>query len=112
MHALIVLGVGLAFGALWLAGNRYKAGEGPFDALPPGVAARPTAVRVERVADGTLYRVSDWPVGADGRSFHVAEVKGAPRWIAFWRDKTGKRTLYRSLATASTLADLRKDWAL
>lgn len=111
MHALLVLGFAAAFGALWLVGNRYKAGEGPLDRLPPGLT-RPPTVRVETVADGTRYRVWDF-ASPDGRSFHVAEVKGEPRWVSFWLDpRTGKRTLYLSLATAGTLNDLRKDWRL
>lgn len=112
MHFLLVVGFGVALGAFWLLGNRYKPGEGPFDRLPAGVAGKPSAVRVETVADGTQYRVYDWPKLPDGRSFHVAEVKGRPSWIAFYLQPTGQRTLYMSLASAGDLNDLRKDWAI
>jgi hypothetical protein len=111
MQALLVLGFAAAFGAFWLLGNRYKAGEGPFDQLPPAVPPKPAQTRVETVADGTRYRVFDWDPIA-GRSFHVAEVKGKPAWISFWIEPTGQRTMHRSLATAGDLNDLRKDWVV
>lgn len=112
MQGLLVLGFGLAFGAFWLLGNRYKAGEGPFDRLPPGIPAKPDETRLETVADGTRYRVFDWGPLSDGRSFHVAEVKGKPAWISFWALPTGQRLMHQSLATAGDLNDLRKDWAV
>lgn len=112
MQALLLLGFSLAFGALWLVGNRYKSGEGPFERLPAGVSPKPAQTRVETVADGTVYRVFDWPAGADGRAFHVAEVKGKPAWISFWTDRAGARSIHLSLATAGDLNDLRKDWAV
>lgn len=112
MHSLLVIGFGLAFGAFWLLGNRYPKGEGPMDRLPAGLGAA-SSPRVETVADGTRYRVIDYPIGADGRSFHVAEVKGTPAWISFWADaRTGARTMCLSRATAGALNDLRKDWAV
>lgn len=112
MQVFLVLGFGLVFGGWWLLGNRYQKGDGPLDRLPPGVAQKPSAMRIETVADGTRYRVYDFSALA-GRSFHVAEVKGKPEWISFWRDDaTGKRTLYASLAPSADLIDLRKDWAL
>lgn len=112
MQGLLVLGFGAVLGAFWLLGKRYKAGEGPFDRLPAGVSGKPSATRLETVTDGTRYRVYDWPIGADGRSFHVAEVKGENRWISFWLVPTGQRIMVASLADASTLNDLRKDWAV
>lgn len=112
MQALLVLGFGLAFGAFWLLGNHYKAGESPFDRLPAGMPKSPNQTRVETVADGTRYRVYDWGPLSDGRSYHVAEVKGKPSWISFYADPAGKRTMHLSLATAGDLNDLRKDWAV
>lgn len=113
MQALYVIGFAAALGALWLSAKRYKSGESPFDRLPANVARQPSAQRIETVADGTRYRVYDWPV-TGGKSFHVAEVKGANAWISFWLDPaTGKRTMVASLAGASApLNDLRKDWAV
>lgn len=114
MHGLLVLGFAAAFGAFWLIGSRYKAGDGPFDRLPPGVPRTPERKRAETVADGTRYSVYDWSL-PDGRSFHVVEVedKSNPAWLSFYADRvTGKRSLYMSLARAGDLSDLRKDWAL
>lgn len=113
MQALLVLGTLIAFGAFWAIGKGYKAGESPFDRLPPGVSGKPSQTRVETVADGTAYRVSDWAPSLDGRSFHVAEVNGNRLgWVSFWLEPTGKRTLYMALAEAGDLNDLRKDWAV
>lgn len=111
MQVLLVLGFGLACGLFWWVGSRYKAGESPFDKLPPGVPAKPAATWAQTV-DGKRYRVSAWNPGLDGRAFRVAEARGKPKWIAFWSDAAGKRTLYLSLASAGDLNDLRKDWAL
>jgi len=112
MHFLLTLGFLGAFGAFWLLGKqRYKSGEGPFDRLPAGVSPTSEGQRVESASDGTRYVVHYWTPGADGRQFHVAEVKGHPSWISFWFvPATGKRTLHLSLATAGELNDLRKDW--
>ncbi len=112
MHVLLTLGFGLAFAALWAIGHRYKEGEAPFDRLPTGVSATPLGKRVETVADGTRYLLYFWPADAAGRVFHVAEVKGGRAWISFWLEPSGKRMLYQSLAEASELNDLRKDWGV
>lgn len=113
MHALFVLGVLGAFGALWALGRRYADGEGPFDRLPMGVPAKPQGQRVETSSDGTKYLVHYWSPAADGRQFHIAEVKGRRAWISFWFvPSTGKRTLVLSLAHAGELNDMRKDWAV
>ena len=112
MHVLLSLGFLGALGAFWLIGKqRYKAGEGPFERLPSGVSQTPAGRRVESASDGTRYVVHYWPPAADGREFHVAEVKGRPSWISFWFEpSTGKRALVLSLATAGELNELRKDW--
>ena len=114
MQGLLARGFAAAFGLFWLLGNRYKRGEGPFDQLPTGVPRAPSVTRLETVADGTRYRVYDFPIGAGGRSFHVAEVKGENAWVSFWLDPaTGKRTFVAALAgVAAPLNDLRKDWAV
>jgi hypothetical protein len=114
MHFLLTVGFLGAFGAFFLLGKtRYKSGEGPFERLPAGVPLAPEGRRVEPASDGTKYVVHYWKPGADGRQFHVAEVKGRPSWISFWFvPATGKRTLYLSLATAGELNDLRRDWAV
>jgi hypothetical protein len=112
MQALLTIGFGLAFWALWRIGQRYREGEAPFDRLPAGVSRVPLGSRVETVADGTRYLVYFWPVDAAGRTFHVAEVKGQRAWISFWLEPSGKRTLYQSLAPTGGLDDLRKDWAV
>jgi hypothetical protein len=113
MHALLTIGFLGALGAFWLLGKRYKDGDGPLDRLPVGVPPTPSGRRVETASDGTKYVVHYWAPAADGRQFHVAEVKGRPSWISFWFDgKTGKRSLVLSLASAGELNDLRKDWAV
>jgi len=112
MHFLLSVGFLGALGAFWLLGKqRYKEGEGPLERLPAGVSRTPQGQRVESASDGTKYLVRYWAPAADGRQFHVAEVKGRPSWISFWfTPATGKRTLVLSLATAGELNDLRKDW--
>lgn len=112
MNLFLTLGLGLAFGLFWVIGHRYKDGEAPMDRLPAGVPPTPLGTKVDTVADGTRYLVYFWPADAAGRVFHVAEVKGRRAWISFWLEPSGKRTLYQSLAEATELNDLRKDWGL
>lgn len=113
MQAVLLLLSVLGFGAWWLKSHSYKDGEGPFEQLPAGVSGKPSGARDEASSDGSKYRVYYWaPTGAN-QQFHVAELKGKPVWISFWFDRNGgKRTLYRSLASAGELNDLRKDWGV
>lgn len=112
MNALLTIGFGVVFLALWKLGQRYRDGEGPFDRLPAGVSRSPLGSKLETVADGTRYLVYFWPADASGRVFHVAEVKGEREWISFWLEPNGKRMLYQSLARPGGLDDLRKDWGV
>lgn len=112
MNALLTIGFGVAFWALWKLGSRYRDGEGPFERLPAGVSRSPLGSKLETVADGTRYLVYFWAADASGRVFHVAEVKGEREWISFWLEPSGARTLYQSLARPGGLDDLRKDWGV
>ena len=113
MQFILVLGLLGVGAAWWLRSHSYKDGEGPFDQLPSGASGKPAGSRDEQSSDGTRYRVYYWPPTAANQQFHVAELRGKPAWVSFWFDRGGgRRTLYRSLASAGELNDMRKDWAI
>lgn len=113
MHALLTLGFLGAFGLLWLIGKQYKPGESPFERLPATLAADGRSkVETQTAPSGRRYVLSSWAPGADGRTFHVAELKGRPAWISFWRDGSGAKSLYLSLASSGELNEMRKDFGV
>lgn len=114
MQALLFLGAAAVLSYLWIAVSKYKAGEGPLDHLPAGVAAEPAGARDETASSGRIYHVYYWTPAADNRQFHVAELKGEHAWVSFWFDRaSGKRTLYASIhAGPEQLAAMRGDYAL